>query len=300
MAEKKREIIPVTNDVMFKALFVDDSEDYELLRSFLSAALMIPKSDIVNILIKNPELVPLAYEGKMTRLDILLTTNRHTINVEMQVASEEYYKERSLLYCARMYHDELKEGEDYGKLQPCIGIHILSFTLFPDCTEYHSSFSMREDTRHEQLTDRMQLHFFELPKVRKVSDKNQPDENDELRLWMQLFKAKTEEELDMLNATNVSAIQHGVKAIRSLSEDEKIREYVRQREKAIQDYYSDMAVAESRGEKRGRAEGRTEGIEIGELRTLSGLVKDGILTLADASKRMNMTEEEFTAKAANI
>ena len=68
MAEKKREIIPVTNDVMFKALFVDDSEDYELLRSFLSAALMIPKSDIVNILIKNPELVPLAYEGKMTRL----------------------------------------------------------------------------------------------------------------------------------------------------------------------------------------------------------------------------------------
>ena len=43
MAEKKREIIPVTNDVMFKALFVDDSEDYELLRSFLSAALMMPK-----------------------------------------------------------------------------------------------------------------------------------------------------------------------------------------------------------------------------------------------------------------
>ena len=151
---------------------------------------------------------------------------------------------------------------------------------------------MREDTRNEQLTDKMQLHYLELPKVRKVSDKNKPDENDELRLWMQLFKAKTEEELDMLNATNVTAIQHGVKAVRSLSEDEKIREYVRQCEKAIQDYYSDMAVAKSQG----RAEGRAEGIEIGELRTLAGLVKDGILTLADAAKRVHMTEEEFNSK----
>ena len=100
----------------------------------------------------------------------------------------------------------------------------------------------------------------------------------------------------MLNATNVTAIQHGVKVVRSLSEDEKIREYVRQREKAIQDYYSDMAVAESRGEKRGRA----EGIEIGKLRTLAGLVKDGILTLADAAKRVHMTEEEFNSKITEL
>ena len=151
---------------------------------------------------------------------------------------------------------------------------------------------MREDTRNEQLTDKMQLHYLELPKVRKVSDKNKPDENDELRLWMQLFKAKTEEELDMLNATNVTAIQHGVKAVRSLSEDEKIREYVRQCEKAIQDYYSDMAVAKSQG--------RTEGRDEGKLETLLGLVKDGVLTLTDAAKRVNMTEEEFTAKITEL
>ncbi|MCR5599522.1 MAG: Rpn family recombination-promoting nuclease/putative transposase [Ruminococcus sp.] len=285
MAKKKREIIPVTNDVMFKALFVNDDRDYALLRSFLSAALKIPKNEIVDILIKNPELVPLAYEGKMTRLDILLTTSKHTINVEMQVASEEYYKERSLLYCARMYHDELHEGEDYGKLQPCIGIHILNFTLFPACPEYHSSFSMREDNRHEQLTDKMQLHYLELPKVLKVSDKNKPDENDELRLWMQLFKAKTEEELDLLNATNVTAIQQGVKAVRTLSEDEKIREYVRQREKAIQDYYSDMAVAESRGKAEGKAEEKTN--------LAIALLKRGKDTIEDISLLTGLSIEEI-------
>ena len=96
----------------------------------------------------------------------------------------------------------------------------------------------------------------------------------------------------MLNATNVTAIQHGVKAVRSLSEDEKIREYVRQREKAIQGYYSDMAVAKSQGRAEGRAEGKLE--------TLLGLVKDGVLTLTDAAKRVNMTEEEFTVKITEL
>ena len=38
-----------------------------------------------------------------------------------------------------------------------------------------------------------------------------------------------------------------------------------------------------------RAEGKIEGI----LSTLAGLVKDGILTLSEAAKRANMTNEEF-------
>ena len=45
--------------------------------------------------------------------------------------------------------------------------------------------------------------------------------------------------------------------------------------------------AESRAE--GRAEGKIEGI----LSTLAGLVKDGILTLSEAAKRADMTNEEF-------
>lgn len=36
-----------------------------------------------------------------------------------------------------------------------------------------------------------------------------------------------------------------------------------------------------------------EGVEEGVLKTLISLVKDGILTLADAAKRANMTVPEF-------
>ncbi len=41
---------------------------------------------------------------------------------------------------------------------------------------------------------------------------------------------------------------------------------------------------------------KDEHIEEGSLRTLFGLVKDGILTLAEAAKRAHMTEDEFSTK----
>ena len=52
------------------------------------------------------------------------------------------------------------------------------------------------------------------------------------------------------------AIKNGVKVIYSLSEDEKIREYVRQREKAEMDYRSDMSYAKAEGKAEGMAEER--------------------------------------------
>ncbi|MDE6729148.1 MAG: Rpn family recombination-promoting nuclease/putative transposase [Oscillospiraceae bacterium] len=240
---KEREIIPVTNDVMFKALF---TRNPDLLKSFLVATLHLDSSSITNIKIRNTELTPDYYEGKLTRLDILLEADGKIINIEMQVARKEDYKERALFYWARMYNNELKEGETYDEIGRCICINVLNFTMF-ECSDYHSSFSVREDTRHELLTDRMQIHFLELPKIEKIKEKFRMENKDILRLWMQLFKAESKEELEMLEAVPVEAIQNGVHVIYDLSKDEQIRERVRQREKAEQDYYSDMAHAKAEG-----------------------------------------------------
>ena len=46
----------------------------------------------------------------------------------------------------------------------------------------------------------------------------------------------------------------------------------------------------------GVAEGRREGI----LKTLSGLIRDGILTIRDAASRAGLTEDEFTAQMAAL
>lgn len=51
------------------------------------------------------------------------------------------------------------------------------------------------------------------------------------------------------------------------------------------------------GRAEGRAEGRTEGIAEGKISTLIGLVRDNLLTVAEAAKRAEMSVSEFEAKA---
>ena len=59
-------------------------------------------------------------------------------------------------------------------------------------------------------------------------------------------------------------------------------------------------IIKNKGCFEGRAEGRTEGKAEGFLHALIGLVKDNILTLADAAERANMTVEEFESKTAEL
>ena len=45
---------------------------------------------------------------------------------------------------------------------------------------------------------------------------------------------------------------------------------------------------------RGRQEGRQEGIQEGRISLLYSLVKEGVLSLADAAKRAGISEQEFS------
>jgi len=54
------------------------------------------------------------------------------------------------------------------------------------------------------------------------------------------------------------------------------------------------------GKVEGKAEGERIGREMGAFAMLSGLVKDGLLKMEDAAKRMNMTEEMFFKKMQDM
>lgn len=241
----KVKFFPATNDIIFKALFVQNPF---LLKNFIASALSINEADITNIKILNSEVPPNFYDGKLTRLDILLETTTDIINIEMQVAEKDDYKERSLFYWARMYSEQVGKGEDYDSAKRCVCINIINFNMF-ECNEFHSEFMALEKERYELLTDRLDIHFFELPKVAKINNENKSEE-DMLKLWMRLFKAKSEEEMDMLINTN-DVIKTGVNVIYDLSADEKIRETIRQREKALLDYRADIKHAMDEGEAKG-------------------------------------------------
>lgn len=215
----------------------------------LIGTLGIPYDSIENLVVLNSEIMPDSITEKYSRMDIRMKANGRLINVEMQIKDEGDYKDRSLYYLSKLYSGQLKSGDVYGSLNQCISINIINFNLF-DCEEYHSSFSMREDSRNEQLTDKFTAHYFELKKIGKNIDKNNKQE-----LWLRLINAETEDELDMLQQTGVKQIQDAVVVLHKMSADEKTRELAEMREKALHIEATEKAHARAEGEAIGLKEG---------------------------------------------
>ncbi|MDY3258516.1 MAG: Rpn family recombination-promoting nuclease/putative transposase, partial [Ruminococcus callidus] len=219
-------IIKLKLDIIFKAMF-GTAENEQLLANFLSSILEIPRESIKKIIMDNVELIPDNYADKFSRVDLKMQVDDKIVNVELQINSEPDFAERTLYYWSRIYGSELKSGESYGKLKETICINIVNFNLF-DCNEYHSHFKIMEKTRHEVLTNKFGIHFFELKKIGK-----HPDKNNHMQLWLQLINAETEEELDMLENTNVQEINQAIVVLRKLNADEKMRYLAEMREKSL-------------------------------------------------------------------
>jgi len=83
----------------------------------------------------------------------------------------------------REFSTGINEGEDYKKLPRTIVISILGFVQFPQNNNFHNEFQALEVTTHEPLTDKMVLHYYELP---KLSPLNTADNGKDL--WLKLFR----------------------------------------------------------------------------------------------------------------
>jgi predicted transposase/invertase (TIGR01784 family) len=208
------------NDTLFKMVFVQYPE---LLKRLISQILRIRLEDIEDFRITNPEMPPDFMGEKFCRLDINMMVNGQRADIEIQVADEGDYPERSLYYWAREYSSALGEGDEYRRLPRTIVISIVAFRMF-GCAEYHSDFQALEVTRHTPLTDKEVLHYFELPKLPEVEDAG-----DELKLWLALFKADTEEELARIEALGATVMSEAIGAYRHVAGTEEFREIERLR-----------------------------------------------------------------------
>ena len=213
-------------DTLFKMLFVKYPE---LLKELVANLLGIPSGSIGQFTIKNPEMPPENLGDKFCRLDINMTVNGQQVDLEVQVSNEGDYPERVMYYWAREFSSALPAGEGYSRLPRTLVVSIIDFMLF-DCEEYHSFFQPLEVTRHTLLSDKMGFHFFELPKLPDdVSQENM------LLLWLSLFKADTEEELEKIKGMEVPVMSQAINAYYTITASSEFREKERLREKARHD-----------------------------------------------------------------
>ena len=248
---REERIVKLKLDVIFKRVFGNE-KNTRIIAALISALLEIPQESIKRIYINNVELTPEYLEQKFSRLDLKLEVDSRLVNIEMQVNNEPDFKDRTLFYWSRMYGEELRSGDEYADLRQTICINIINFDLF-DSPEYHSFFRVMENERHELLTDKFAIHFFELKKIGKAR-KNKPMED-----WLDLINAETEDELMALQqSTTIPEIHDTIVMLRELSADEKVRREAFYREIRLHDEASALGSAKREGIEIGKAEGKAE------------------------------------------
>lgn len=261
-----KDMLSAKYDIVFKKMF-SDVNNSDLLKHFLSNMLALPLDSIKEVTVTNPEIIPESLNEKFGQMDIRLKLNDSIVNVEMQISNEPDFKDRVLYYWSKLYSGDLKEGESYSNLRKSISISIVNFNLF-DCPEFHSLFKLKEDSRGEIMSDKCEIHFFELKKTG-----SNPNCGNLTELWLQLIKADTEEEFNMLSNTQVPEIKKAVNVIREMSDDERIKEMVRFREKARHEEATRLEEAQQRGLAQGMERGLAKGMEKGREEERANIIK---------------------------
>ncbi|MCM1054663.1 MAG: Rpn family recombination-promoting nuclease/putative transposase [Bacteroides sp.] len=235
-------------DPVFKGLFKNDET---LLKPLLEALLDYPAGTIREVTVADSEIVPEGEGDKAGFMDLKVWIDSAVVNVEMQLQSQDSYRERAMYYWARAYTNDFREGYTYDKLKKTISINIVDFRIF-DAPEICSVFTLTEAKRREQLTDKCCFIFFELPKL-----KGGVDMTERQKLWLNFIDAETEEDIASLNKLEVPEIKKAIDKLEKISADPFIRERILRYEKQL----SDEANIRATDLRIGREEGRKEVID---------------------------------------
>ncbi|MDR2733823.1 MAG: Rpn family recombination-promoting nuclease/putative transposase [Spirochaetota bacterium] len=265
-----------TDDILFKMLFVRYPN---LLKKLVAALLDIQLESIEQFDITNSEIPPNVIGDKFCRLDINMVVDKQRVDLEIQVADEGDYPERSLYYWAREYSSALSEGHTYRELPRTIIISIIAFNLF-ECAEFYSEFQALEVARHTLLTDKMRLCYFELSKLPKVVGAD-----DELKLWLSLFKAKTEEDLQKIEALGVPIMEQAIEAYRQTKAMNEFRELERLRSLARHNEASALDHAAKVEREKWQAVVAEKDAELAELERLRSLARHNEASALDHAER---------------
>lgn len=176
-------------DYAFKQLFgTEKNKDITVV--FLNAVLnRSGRKSIKDITFNNTDAGGEYQEDKQSRLDILATTNDdEQINIEIQFTNKYDMIKRSIYYWSGIYRSPMKKSMAYKQLQPVIAINILNFNLFDQTERFHTSYHLYEDIEHFKLTDVMEFHFLEMPKLIHDWKREKLDPwNDLLARWLLLL-----------------------------------------------------------------------------------------------------------------
>ncbi len=244
--------LKVTNDYIFKKIFAKKGNE-SLLKDLLNSILQI-KINSIEVL-ADTNLERQLESNKMGILDIKAKVDEDTIiDIEIQIINRYNMIERTLFYWSGLYYNVLQKGEDYKEIKKVIAINILDYNEFEE-GPYHEIAKLRREYLYKILTDKIEIHFIQIPKFKK----QRKDMKTKLDMWMDFISQIDEKEVKNAMSKN-KEIKKAQEEYEYLTGDEEERRIAFLREKAIRDENSIFDA----GKDIGRKEGKEEGIEIGK------------------------------------
>ena len=202
---------------------------------------------------------------------------------------------RSLYYLSKMYEEQLNEKEDYSKLARTVCINILNFKYLKT-DNFHTGYRFKEIESNEELTDIMEVHFIEIPKLQYSSD-----EKDMLVAWTEFLKDPESETVRGLELS-IEEIRQAKDELIRMSNDSTQRKLYDMRANSLRDKISELNAAERKGIEKGKEEGRKEekslilGLHYGmSCETLSHNLD---LSVEDTKELMNAYFTRYSSTAA--
>lgn len=267
-------------DFVFKKIF--GSEEHPgVLIAFLNAVLKT-KVPIVDVEIKNTDIEKAHIEDKFSRLDVKAkTSNKEIINIEIQLKNEYNMIQRSLYYWSKLYEEQLGDGDRYDKLCRTVCINILDFKYLKN-DRFHNGYRLKEIETNEELTDIQEIHFIEIPKLKKLN--SEEEVVDMLEAWIEFLRDPESEVVRKLEMTN-KEIREAKDTLYKLSRNEKERELYFLREKYIKDEISALANAEEKGIQKEKIETvlrlNSIGLDVSQIAVGAGITVEEVESIID-------------------
>ena len=256
--QNKKELLKPKIDVVFHSLFRRGNE--EITKAVIKA---VTKEKIESINLSNDRHIIGKYpEEKMGILDLKATLDNGTIcNIEIQLADNKDTAERFLYYWSRIYSGQLVKGDEYKKLNKVIGIIILDYEFYKtkDIERISTKWKVKEVStgKEIELTDVLELYIIEIPKAKRILEK---EPENELAQWMMFMNNPNEKEVSKIVEKN-NEIKNAMDELEEMSLDEELRRLAELKEKAIKDEKSAKLRWTEEGIKEGIKQEKLEMIE---------------------------------------
>ena len=282
------------NDIVFKSFFSKDCKESAFCRRKMLSAVI--GRTVTDTTVLNPEILPTRLDGKFPRLDIHCRLDNGS-EVDVEIQNSMYRNDqvkRSIYYAASLTHNALTSGDQYAILPHVYQIQFMDFTVVRDDRRLHHTYLFKEREDNTELSDIVQIHYIELPKIAE-SLRKPADELSELEFWVMLIMAHEKPKARRLLST-LAARKEEMDMARALldtmSRDRQEWENQFGYERFVHDCISREQYAYTKGERQGMERGLEQGERKRALEDARRMLANGKLSTEEIADITQFSIEE--------